>query len=242
MSMNDDAMIGVVFGRLTVEARAASGKNWQKRWRCRCECGQTTEAPTAKLRSGHTKSCGCLRRELSAGANNVAYLHGHTSGKFSPTYQTWTCMIQRCTNPKRQSWKDYGARGIKVCERWMVFENFLADMGERPPGLTLDRRDNNGNYEPSNCRWATAAEQQANRRDYRVTPNYRERIVDLVRQYPRTVPELADVMQLHPEVVKQQIRQLRSAGAITTTPVASSPGSRGRTLLCAFVEVPHAHA
>lgn len=92
-------------------------------------------------------------------------VHGHTwHGGFSPTYMSWKGMHQRCRNPSQQSWKYYGGRGIVVCERWRSFENFLADMGERPEDRTLDRIDPYGNYEPANCRWATAVEQRRNRR------------------------------------------------------------------------------
>ncbi len=95
---------------------------------------------------------------------NPAYKHGHTNGgKFSPEYQTWSSMIQRCNNPKRLHYDRYGGRGIAVCERWLKFDNFLEDMGERPLGKSLDRINNDGNYEPSNCRWATKSEQQINK-------------------------------------------------------------------------------
>lgn len=99
--------------------------------------------------------------------------HGHTRGRLmSPTYQSWNCMIQRCTNPRRQFWDRYGGRGIKVCDRWASsFKNFLADMGERPAGMTLDRFPNrDGDYGPGNCRWATPAEQQANRAPFSRKP------------------------------------------------------------------------
>jgi hypothetical protein len=92
--------------------------------------------------------------------------HGHSLvGKVSPTYKTWLRMKERCYNPHKDKYKYYGGRGIKVCARWSKFENFLADMGEKPAGLTLDRVDNDGDYKPSNCRWATLKEQARNKRN-----------------------------------------------------------------------------
>ena len=99
----------------------------------------------------------------------LSLTHGHAVGKeMSPTYISWCAMKARCTNSHLPHYKNYGGRGITVCERWLTFENFLADMGERPAGRTLDRRDNDGNYEPNNCRWATWVEQRANRRDTQI--------------------------------------------------------------------------
>lgn len=98
----------------------------------------------------------------SSGADNPAHKHGHTTGKFSPEYHSWSCMIQRCTNPKRKSYKHYGGKGVRVCSSWLVFENFLSDMGARPEGTSLDRIDVHGDYTPENCRWADRVTQARN--------------------------------------------------------------------------------
>jgi hypothetical protein len=115
------------------------------------------------LRKKEVKSCGCLNRQCAEGPANLR--HGY-SPQFAQkrVYRIWVGMRQRCSNPKATKWKYYGGRGISVCERWQVFENFLADMGEPPPGTSIHRRDNDGNYEPSNCCWATPMEQASNSR------------------------------------------------------------------------------
>lgn len=159
---------GLRFGRLTAreDSRTKKGKV-----RCDCDCGATTLVQAFKLLNSHTKSCGCLRRDA---ASEVGKISGEQSGRFrhgmrgTPEYLAWAGMIQRCTNPNNSKWEHYGGRGIKVCERWYDFVNFYADMGSRPGGLTLDRINNEGNYEPENCRWATVGEQNANRRQLSV--------------------------------------------------------------------------
>jgi hypothetical protein len=149
---------GRVFGQLTV-LREDGHKGVRVAWLCRCACGNNTRSRTADLTAGKTLTCGCVR---DARIGNAARKHGMTR---TPTYISWLNMKQRATNAVHPRFRDYGARGIVICERWLdSFENFLADMGERPAGKSLDRIDNEGDYAPSNCRWATPTQQAANQR------------------------------------------------------------------------------
>lgn len=158
-------LTGKKFGRLTVSERAINKANtkWKTYWHCTCDCGATIIVIGAHLKNGNTSSCGCLQRELVA-TRSAKHLASKRGSK-TPEYESWSAMRTRCVNSKRRDWKDYGGRGIKVCDRWMnSFENFLADMGLRPAETSLDRINVDGDYEPSNCRWATATEQRGNQR------------------------------------------------------------------------------
>lgn len=154
------------FGRLEVIAEAERGPRSQRQFVCICECGTERIVRSGNLRSGNTTSCGCAHNgqpHPSGWTNSGRLTHGHTRNGKSATYRSWLNMIQRCTNPLHNRWHRYGGRGITVCDRWRdSFPAFLADMGERPEGKTLDRINNDGSYEPGNCRWATPKEQRAN--------------------------------------------------------------------------------
>lgn len=144
-------LLGQRFGKLQVVSREPSTADGKARWFCVCDCGDSATVMTNDLKRGHTQSCGCL--------------HGKHGGHLTPEYSVWRNIHSRCNNPKSPRYSSYGGRGIKVCSRWSDFSLFILDMGKRPSSRhSIDRIDVDGDYEPDNCRWASAEQQSRNTR------------------------------------------------------------------------------
>lgn len=159
-------LTGKSFGRLTAVEYAGLNSSRKSQWLCVCACGAEKLIRQRELLSGATKSCGCLQREMASkrAPENNSKNAKHSLSQ-SPEYRIWNAMKQRCNNANDKNFKDYGGRGIFVCDAWNDFSSFIADMGRRPAKhLTIDRIDNDDGYYKENCRWATRKTQRANQR------------------------------------------------------------------------------
>jgi len=186
-------LAGMKFGRLTVVGHVPSQDPRHHYFSCTCDCGGAKVARADHLESGRSRSCGCLRSEKAAeagkGFGERRKTHGHATGfDTTPTYRTWQSMKARCLDKNHGHFKNYGGRGIKVCDAWMDFPAFLSDMGERPKGKTIERTDNSGNYEPGNCVWATTKQQSRNKRTNRIILAFGKNttIAELAEEYGLT--------------------------------------------------------
>jgi hypothetical protein len=202
-------LTSLTFGRWTVLSRSANTQQGQARWLCRCECGTESVLTGSVLRGQVSRSCGCLKSERTIERNTK---HGHATGGISKTYHSWAGMVARCTNPKHRSFSGYQGRGITVCERWKTFDNFLADMGEKPEGTSLERRDNDAGYTPENCVWATNHEQAINKRNNNVLEHDGRSM---------TAGEWATFLHMHPATLSDRLKRGWSVESALTTPVRS---------------------
>lgn len=203
-------LFGLRFGRLVV-ARRAQRIGRKQYWLCACECGTMKHIRQDALTGGRSKSCGCASPALKAARSATLTVHGHArKGKISRTYRIWRAMRERCRYPKHHAYHRYGGRGIKVCQRWMDFSNFLSDMGEAPDGLTLERKDRDGNYDPSNCIWATMLEQSNNTSRNRFLEHNGER---------RTVAQWAVHTGLRSQTILSRVSAGWATGRALTQPL-----------------------
>jgi hypothetical protein len=161
MPMPKMNLIGQQFSRLTVLDFAGADSKQQTLFRCACECGNEVVVAGKNLKAKQVQSCGCLRVDKGREAGLQSKVHGLIR---TPTYRSWQSMKSRCLYSHERSYRWYGQKGVTICDKWMSFDGFLEDMGERPEGMTLDRINPFGNYEKNNCRWADNATQKSNTR------------------------------------------------------------------------------
>ncbi len=209
--MKFEDLSGRTFGRLTVVRRVANSRSGQTKFECICECGATTTVQSGNLKTGHIKSCGCLSRDTTSKLNST---HGMTGTR---TYRIWYNLKNRIFNPNIDSYKYYGGRGIKMDPRWLVFETFIADMGECPEGLSIERIHNDGHYTPGNCKWATKKEQANNTRTNRFL-TYQGKT--------KTVAQWAEDLGVSPFLIYQRLDRLSWAVARALTQPAQRQSGR----------------
>ena len=205
--------IGDRFGRLLVLEPRQAGCINKRKWLCKCDCGSIKVIRERMMKRGQVRSCGCLRKEMMT-------VHGKSR---TTLYRRWQSMLDRCNNKACKLYHRYGGRGITVCERWKSnFDNFLADMGAPSPGMELDRINNDGNYEPNNCRWATKKENNRNKEYHRYveTPSGRMTAAEAAERFGLTAVTMA----------ARSIRGLTGAELVAPAPDPSTITWNGKTL------------
>lgn len=197
--------IGMAKGNLAVVSVTRVGRGWL--CLCKCSCGQVVFMQASRITGYRSRFASC---NINGHRYNGTRVHGHTKrGNNSPTFNCWNSMIQRCHNPLNSSYDRYGGRGVVVCDRWKLFINFLRDMGIRPDGLTLGRINNDGNYEPSNCRWETRSQQARNRRSSHFIEHNGQR---------KTIAEWSEITGLSQKAIQQRASAGWASDKILTTP------------------------
>ncbi|KKM98525.1 hypothetical protein LCGC14_1157150 [marine sediment metagenome] len=183
-------LTGKKFNRLLVLGFSHLNNYGVLYWHVKCDCGNKRAVRGSSLKNGHTKSCSCFHKEITS---KTFKKHGRCGESI---YGIWNSMKQRCLNINDSAYKYYGGRGINVCERWMKFENFIKDMGERPEDLTLERKNNNGDYTPRNCKWATRKEQNNNNRSNRILK---------YNGLSLTIAQWADKLKIKPNTLNNRV-------------------------------------
>jgi hypothetical protein len=224
--------IGSRFGRLTV---IQSDSGCRATSLCRCDCGIQKSIRNDGLQTGHAQSCGCLRKERAAAGTAKAHLtHGDTAGRKSTTeYASWMGIKSRCLDSESPAYGRYGGRGITMCMEWyMSYSQFLKDMGRKPsPQHSIDRIDNNGNYEPKNCRWATRQQQMRNKRTT---------IILTFRGETLTLPEWAERTGLGRSTILARIKRYGwSVDSALTIPIMSHAEINKSSLVARWGNTPH---
>jgi len=201
---------GMVFNRLTVINQSGVSATKKAIWECLCECGHKLNVVGSNLKNGNTKSCGCHKTELLNKSNKT---HGLTDTH--EQYAVWRSMHGRCNNPKDKSYKRYGGRGIRVCDRWRDFSLFIKDMGERPSKKhSIDRINNDGNYESNNCRWSTSAEQAHNTSKTKLT---NEKVI-YIRSSSKSAAELSNELKVSTTLI-YDVRECKVWKNVPATPI-----------------------
>jgi hypothetical protein len=196
------------FGRLVADSLSCKDKYGNYSWECTCDCGKSKKVFACNLKSGKTQSCGCLQKEAMVG---ILTKHGQSKrGHRSKTYTSWASMMSRCYNINNSRYAWYGGRGIKVCDRWHKFEDFYNDIGDIPKGLTLDRSDNEGNYEPNNWRFSTQREQCNNKRNTVILKHNGE---------SRSLSHWADILGISKQVLWLRRKRWGDVERVLTTPL-----------------------